>query len=190
MYILKIVIAGVVYPIIYLGLHIVMHLLPNLFLFRQSPILFTKGYVQLAAIDLVFFGFGLIVFMHSQYMLDRITRENRRVRPNREKVPQALVTTGVYATVRHPMYGAFVVLYISVFFATRSVYGVLLPLLLFLVQLVNVSYEEKHVLIPLFGEAYTTYMQAVPKRLFTKMSTIYILIAILLTIAGILANIF
>jgi len=75
------------------------------------------------------------------------------------KDSQILVTDGPYRLVRHPMYTAFYVLHIAVFFLTANWFiGVTWLAGLTVIILLRVKREEA-MLLARFGEQYSTYME-------------------------------
>lgn len=74
------------------------------------------------------------------------------------KENHTLVTRGPYATVRHPMYTAFFILHIAVFFLTANWFiGLTWMLGLVLIVLLRVRREEQ-MLLDRFGAEYLAYM--------------------------------
>jgi protein-S-isoprenylcysteine O-methyltransferase Ste14 len=77
----------------------------------------------------------------------------------RIKDNHTLVTGGPYALIRHPMYSAFFLLHIAVFFLTANWFiGVTWLIGLSLIVLLRVDREES-MLVERFGEDYLTYMR-------------------------------
>ena len=75
------------------------------------------------------------------------------------KDSQKLVTDGPYHLIRHPMYTAFYVLHIAVFFLTANWFiGVTWLLGLTVIILLRVKREEA-MLLAKFGDQYSSYMQ-------------------------------
>ena len=75
------------------------------------------------------------------------------------KEPQTLVTDGPYHWIRHPMYTAFYVLHIAVFFLTANWFiGVTWLAGLTIIILLRVKREEA-MLLARFGDEYDSYME-------------------------------
>jgi protein-S-isoprenylcysteine O-methyltransferase Ste14 len=75
-----------------------------------------------------------------------------------------LITTGVYAWVRHPMYLAALLVLLPFFFATLSLLSLLVWVGLFVFLDRMATYEERD-LIRILGEQYVSYQKQVPKWL-------------------------
>lgn len=76
--------------------------------------------------------------------------------------PAAVLDTGVFALVRHPMYLGALLIYVGFIFATFSLISLAVWVGFFFVYDRMASYEEKD-LIRMFGEAYLDYQRRVPK---------------------------
>lgn len=77
----------------------------------------------------------------------------------RIKDRHAVVTSGPYQLVRHPMYTAFFLLHISVFFLTGNAFiGLTWTLGLTLIVILRVKREEA-MLVAHFGDEYASYME-------------------------------
>lgn len=86
-----------------------------------------------------------------------------------EKYPTKLVTTGIYARVRHPRYLGYLLLLLAVFFIT-GVVSLLALFLLLVILFYAVTVVEERELRNRFGEAYRDYQKSVPRlipRLFS-----------------------
>ncbi|MFP3902825.1 MAG: methyltransferase family protein [Armatimonadota bacterium] len=69
--------------------------------------------------------------------------------------------TGIYAYVRHPIYGAFILLVVpGLVIAARSISGLTIPFVMYLLFRAFIGEEEKH-LKNVFGNEYETYHQSV-----------------------------
>ena len=80
---------------------------------------------------------------------------------------EVLVTTGVFSTMRHPMYLSLILMYLGLVIAWGVVW-MFLPSLLFSVLTVLTAIKEEKVLLSKFGHQYEEYMEAVPWRLIPK----------------------
>ena len=79
------------------------------------------------------------------------------------KDQQVLVTDGPYRWIRHPMYSAFYLLHIAVFFLTANWFiGVTWLAGLTVIMLLRINREEK-MLLDRFGDQYSTYMKRTGK---------------------------
>jgi len=78
-----------------------------------------------------------------------------------------LVTTGVFATIRHPMYLSLILMYLG----TAIAWGIswmLIPSLCFAVLTIFSALKEEAFLLEKFGSQYERYMQTVPWRFIPK----------------------
>lgn len=71
--------------------------------------------------------------------------------------PKGLVTTGIYAKLRHPMYVGGLLLYIGLGLVFQSIIGLALTMLLVLPLLVFSAVEEERRMVKNFGEKYLDY---------------------------------
>jgi protein-S-isoprenylcysteine O-methyltransferase Ste14 len=73
----------------------------------------------------------------------------------------SLLTDGVYAYVRHPIYGSFIVLIVpGIALALRSLPGLTIPIFMYLVFRALIGAEENHLRMT-FGERYEAYHRRV-----------------------------
>lgn len=183
-----ILVTTVTYIITYWILRKGLELFPNLYLWKNIEISFYLYNLKVTLMDIVYFVFGLIVINHGMVNLMLITKENHTVQDMKTRKTKRLLTTGFYSKVRHPMYGTFIIISLATFLPTRSLLGVVIVLLAFVMQIINSVIEEKRVLIKRFGKEYTEYMNKVKNRLFTPVFHIYICFAALITVFGIISN--
>ena len=74
-----------------------------------------------------------------------------------------IVTTGVYASVRHPMYSSLFLIY----FGLAIVWGIvwmLVPAAFFSIITVAIAMKEEQFLLQRFGSEYEEYLRKVPYR--------------------------
>ncbi len=122
------------------------------------------GWAKPSLSDGAFYIIGLIVFLYGSIRFMKINRENHAVR-GKKNTPSALLTDGVYAKVRHPMYGSFVICAVAFLLPMQSWLGAFLSVLFAAFQYANAVIEERRKLIPLFGEEYLVYRQKTPRLL-------------------------
>jgi len=75
----------------------------------------------------------------------------------------SIVTTGIYASVRHPMYTSLFLIY----FGLALVWGIvwmLVPAALWSIITVAIAVKEEHLLLQRFGSEYEEYLRKVPYR--------------------------
>lgn len=99
-----------------------------------------------------------------------------------------LITSGVYSLVRHPIYLAWILIYTGWSFILDSPLAILyVPVLIIFLDIHSI-YEEKHILVPKYGDLYHRYYKKVPYRMFSPpYNYIIIIIGIIVTYLG-LAN--
>lgn len=68
-----------------------------------------------------------------------------------------LVTTGVYAAVRHPVYSAFFLLFTGILLTRANVTLLVVPIVLWIFLTVLMKHTEEKWLLERFGEAYARY---------------------------------
>ncbi len=110
------------------------------------------------AVGYPLFGLGLAVFLFSLLAL------KRGIGGEIEPVTE-LVTSGIYARLRHPMYVSFAISMLALDFLFGSVLGVLFTLVAFLPTMVWRARLEERVLAQRFGEAWRDYAESVPSLL-------------------------
>lgn len=77
-----------------------------------------------------------------------------------------VITTGPYAVVRHPMYSGYLLWFSSMSIALGSLYGLIPTVLIIILILIRISFEEKVLHEGL--EGYTEYTEKVKNRLIPK----------------------
>ncbi|HWY98782.1 MAG TPA: methyltransferase [Bacteroidia bacterium] len=108
-------------------------------------------------------GFGLVlsfIFFFRSFADNSFLSPLVRIQEERK---QKVITTGVYAFVRHPMYFAATMLFIGTPMLLGSLYGILVGFLLVLLLAFRILGEEK--LLEKELEGYTEYKQKVKYRL-------------------------
>ena len=164
--------------------------LPDLFLWKGYSSLLTVGNISLTYSDLIYFLFGFIVTTHGVINLFRITKEKNQGADQETRKPARLITNGFYSKARHPMYGTFIIINLGFFLSTRSLWGVFVVLLVSIIQNLNALFEEKSELLKIFGESYRTYQNQVRQRILLPVYRIYIILAVALTVAGVIREFF
>lgn len=132
--------------IVAVGVVIVFRLVPARFVFPRN--MFTSFLILPAIIYWMYFFIGAVrVHRQAPFSVDKIDK---------------LVTEGVYAKVRHPIYSADIVLDWAIFFFYPDVRFLIGASWLTVVLLFWMNREEK-ALIEKFGSEYLEYMRSVPK---------------------------
>ena len=109
---------------------------------------------------------GAVVLLCSFYLLFLTFRENAYLSPVvriQEERGHAVISTGPYHYVRHPMYAAMLVFVVGTSLLLGSGYGLLLGLLIMVVLARRAVLEERTLQEKLYG--YATYMTQVKYRL-------------------------
>ncbi|SFU08437.1 Protein-S-isoprenylcysteine O-methyltransferase Ste14 [Algoriphagus locisalis] len=136
--------------LLFLGIIILALLVPKTSLFLKSGLTDYLGYMLA--------GFGTIIATKSSrnYSLKRFLGFSSAV--NEE---EQLVTTGLYAKVRHPLYSGLVLIFMGYFLFAGTI-SALIHLVCLLVYLpFGIYFEEKN-LVEKFGEDYKNYREEVP----------------------------
>lgn len=136
--------------------------------------------------DGIYFIVGLVLMCYGSLRLSEITKQNHSVRDKASDTPDKLLTIGCYSQIRHPMYGIFVIMYSSVFIAFHSAVGIIIIALLYVLQVINAVIEERHKLIPRFGNEYCEYRSRVRNLIFSKQQVALFIALIVVTIIGLL----
>ena len=179
-----------VFVIAFFLLRMGLNFLPDLSLWKGYHSLLTVGSISLTYADLLYFLFGFLVTTHGVINLFRITREKNQGADQETGKPVRLITAGFYSKARHPMYGTFIIINLGFFLSTRSLWGIFVILLVSVIQNLNALFEEKNELIKTFGESYRTYQNQVKRRILLPVYRIYIAVAVVLTVAGIIREFF
>ena len=136
--------------LILLGLFLIVWVGDSFFL-RKST--FLSDYVPLY-IRLVILGFALItavfLFMSGHVVV------------HHERRPDGVVSTGAFRYVRHPLYLASILFYISLTVFTSSLFSLMLIVVIFLFYNYIAGYEEKLLEVS-FGETYKVYKKRTGK---------------------------
>ena len=110
------------------------------------------------AVGYPLFGLGLALFLLSLLAL------KRGIGGELEPVTE-LVTGGIYARLRHPMYVSFALSALALDFLFGSLLGILFTLVAFLPNMVWRARQEEQALARRFGEAWKDYAESVPSLL-------------------------
>ncbi len=173
------------YIFVFVLIRISLKFIPNLFLWKSKSVLFELLAVKFQVIDILYFLLGLIVTTHGLVNLILITSENHKAQNMNTRKPEFLITTGYYSKVRHPMYGTFMIINFGLFFSSRSLWGIIVVLLCFLVQYFNTKFEERK-LVALFQEKYKSYQLKVTHKFFPDAYKVYLTIGGIITIIGVI----
>ncbi len=126
----------------------------SLFIFNYSTVVagvFRLPLLFIPALFSISFGIYLIAKSHNAIFGKLATKP-------------ALITEGVYSRVRHPLYLGTLLLCLGFWFMSLSILALGILLVFFIFYDRMATYEEND-LVRLFGEAYSEYMNQVPKWL-------------------------
>lgn len=115
----------------------------------------TKGIIQnfnilFKVISVICIAIGLILWISSVLIskIDKNIKENK------------LVSTGVYAWVRNPIYSAFAFIFTGVLFWQNNIFLLILPLFFWVIMTILIKKEET-ILRSTFGQQYINYTKQV-----------------------------
>ncbi len=162
--IFKFIFSTLLYSISYFILRLVAKGIPDIKSWNQGVEWMNVLGIPLLISDLIFFIGGLTLFLLGSIRLAAITTQNHKVK-GADDEPTALLCTGYYSLVRHPMYGAFVICYAGIWLSLRSLIGMAVFIVFTIIQYFNAKHEERKRLIPKFGATYLDYIRSVPRRL-------------------------
>jgi len=131
--------------------------------------------------------FGCPLFIYGAILVSRTTKQNHTAQNMTTRKPERLLTDGVYAQRRHPMYTGFVCLQAGLWFSSAWVIGYLIGAVIIVVVSLNSRFEETGELEKLFPEEYAKYKQLVPRRMYTPMLSLYLLMILFLAISSVVA---
>lgn len=177
----------VCFTVLYIGLKWALTYIPDLSPWDTSAVVAAFGTVSLTSADIIYFSIGLLANLYGSIRYYGINQQNHNVRKNSD-TPDALLTTGYYSKVRHPMYGVFVLRFAAVALSLRSVIGMGLTIVFAASQYVNARREEKHVLIPLFQDSYQDYSNHVRRLLLKPGEMIVLILFLLMSLVGLFVS--
>ncbi|MFA9463110.1 MAG: isoprenylcysteine carboxylmethyltransferase family protein [Velocimicrobium sp.] len=172
------------YTMVYLLLKFAITYVPDVYAWKHAESWFTFERLKFVKIDLIYFFMGLLMICYGSIRLFHITIQNHSVKNKSEDIPKRLLRDGYYASVRHPMYGTFAILYMGMFLSLRSLDGIIVALLLTAGQYVNAIIEEKRILQPVFHEEYQRYIREVKGILLKKTQIITLTVVMFFCIVG------
>jgi protein-S-isoprenylcysteine O-methyltransferase Ste14 len=97
------------------------------------------------ALGIILITFGVPIFLIPAFTIDRYFKKGK------------LCTTGIYALIRHPIYGAWIVFIVpGIILITGSVAGITIPIFMYCIFRILISDEERY-LEKMFGKKYLAY---------------------------------
>ena len=98
-----------------------------------------------------------------------------------------LITSGVFRIMRHPIYAAWVIIFLGAAIISDSIISLIISPLILLILEVHARIEEKLMLIPKYGEVYVKYKEKTPYRIIpTPLNFLLIIITFIIVYIGIL----
>ncbi|GAA0741761.1 isoprenylcysteine carboxylmethyltransferase family protein [Clostridium oceanicum] len=179
--------AVVGYCLLYFGFKYILKFIPDVKpwgAFDYEALIFKK--YDIYWIDIIYFIVGLIFFIHGALRLAGISAQNHSVRDEKTREPVSLLKDGYYREVRHPMYGAFMLMQGGFFFSLRSLIGLVIVAVIIIIQNVNAIYEEKKKLITMFGDEYISYMKQTKKKFATRCMFGYFIFGVVASVIGLI----
>ena len=134
---------------------------PQILLTLAGIVLSASGYFRLGKIPalkipFVIIGIILIVFgIYLWYCANYRERVFDRITENK------LVTTGVYAIVRNPIYSAFFLLCTGAIFIANNLFLFIIPVICWLYMTIMLKCTEEKWLLDLYGQEYIEYCKRV-----------------------------
>ncbi|MDD3920491.1 MAG: methyltransferase [Eubacteriales bacterium] len=174
------------YVVLYFALQYLLTDLPDIRPWSGAAVLFSYAAIAFTKVDLAYVAFGIGIFAYAAVRLAKITEENHAAMEKDGVTPKKLLTDGCYTRVRHPMYGALILLQAGMLLSLRSLDGLVLAVLLGALFYWNGAREEKQKLIPRFGAAYEAYIRAVPGRLLAPGEWIALATALVVNLIGLM----
>jgi len=178
-------IGAISFTALFIILRFLLKFVPDFYIWKTGTAWFKIFGVSLYQIDIIYFIICLIFVTHGVINLFLITKENHEIRNDKTRKPDKLITDGFYEKTRHPMYGTFLIINFGLILSTRSIWGLILIGLFFIIQYGNSYIEEKNELLEIFPENYRKYQKKVSNMMFLPVYKHYILTGIILTIGGI-----
>jgi protein-S-isoprenylcysteine O-methyltransferase Ste14 len=159
--------------------------------YNQNQLWFSVDFIAfnwffaLSFFSVIHLSMGGIIFCLSFYQCILIVKVNNQAHISKNQ-PQTLLENGYYSKVRHPMTERFLLIIISFFFMINSIISLPLIALFASIFILITFYEERKILLPIFGEKYIRYMTQVKNRFFTLKMKILVTFLLLFMIFGVL----
>ena len=98
-----------------------------------------------------------------------------------------LIKSGVFRIIRHPIYSAWVIIFLGAAIISDSIISLIISPVILLILEVHARIEEKLILIPKYGEAYQKYKEKTPYRIIpTPLNFLLIIITFIIVYVGFL----
>jgi protein-S-isoprenylcysteine O-methyltransferase Ste14 len=159
--------------------------IPGLVLWNGINKYYNISIFKLNIFQIIHVILGFILWLYATYNVLQISKLNREAHVKGKNDPVRLITTGYYEKVRHPMYAMFMLSELGIFLSLYSLIGILISAVFILIYSFNGWYEEKYILIKIFGNEYENYKMKTKTRFFSVPELIYIIFFILIAVMGI-----
>jgi len=167
------------YPILWM---ISLYLIPIInssvfqFIFPGNVSFFRQNSIWFLILGIIFVALGLKINSNANKLLKHEEHDKDMTR---------LITNGIYKIMRHPLYSAWIIIFIGLTFIFDSFVSLIIcPFLIVLVEIES-YFEEEKILIKKFGTKYEDYKLKVPSRLFPQpYNYILIILTIILIYIG------
>jgi len=157
----------------------------QLHLWKSVDIVIFNWFVNISLFFIIHLMVGSIILFISFYQCIEIVKINNQAHEAKNQ-PKELLDSGYYAKVRHPMTTRFMFIVLGFFFMFSSVISIPLIFFLGIIFTLLSFYEEKKILLPVFGGKYREYIKRVKNRFFTiKMKVLFIVLIIFMAIGAI-----
>ena len=134
----------------------------------------------------IFFVLLGIVFIILGINFANKARKVYRAKPLDENSSK-LITSGVFRIMRHPIYSAWVIIFLGAAIISDSIISLMISPIILLILEVHARIEEKLILIPKYGELYEKYKEKTPYRIIpTPLNFLLIIITFIIIYVGIL----
>jgi protein-S-isoprenylcysteine O-methyltransferase Ste14 len=96
-----------------------------------------------------------------------------------------LITFGIFRLIRHPIYSAWVIIFMGASIISDSLASLIISFLIFIILEIHGMIEENLILIPKYGKAYENYKRKTPNRIIpTPLNILLIIIIIIIAYVG------
>jgi len=154
----------VVFAALYVGLRWVLRHLPDFDVWSGGRTLLEVSGFDLSAHELPFVAAGWLLYVTAGLVVRGATRRLHHVRTGPRRRPTKLLTDGIFALTRHPMYSCFILTYAGLGAALHSLWGAIAAVFLGGTAAAETFFEERR-LTEQFGDAYRRYRRDVRTRL-------------------------
>jgi len=87
-----------------------------------------------------------------------------------------LITTGIFRIIRHPIYSAWVIVFLGIALISDSIISLIISPLILIILEIHAKTEEKFILIPKYGKAYENFKNKTTKRIIPSPLNLLLLI--------------